>query len=84
MHQGKTECMLFRTRPRLPLCTSFSEAIDRKELNHTCKYKYLGVVLDAWLTWNAHVDYLIRKVRKRLASLGRIRKNTNVNKAGTV
>ena len=84
MHQGKTECMLFRTHPRLPLSTSFSEAIDRKERNHTSKYKYLGVVLDASLTWNAHVDYLIGKVRKRLAILGRIRKNINMYTAGTV
>ena len=72
------------TGPRLALPTSVSVAIDGKELNRASKYKCLGVVLDASLTWNAHVDYLIGKVRKRLASLGRIRKNTNVYKAGTV
>ena len=65
MHKGKTGRMLFGTRPRLALSTSFSEAIDRKELNRASKYKYLGVVLDASLTWNAHVDYLNGKVRKR-------------------
>ena len=86
MHKGITECMLFGTGSRLALSTSLSVAIDGKELNRASKYKYLGVVLDALLTftWNAHVDYLIGKVRKRLASLGRIRKNTNVYKAGTV
>ena len=84
MHKGITECMLFGTGSRLALSTSLSVAIDGKELNRASKYKYLGVVLDASLTWNAHVDYLIGKVRKRLASLGRIRKNTNVYKAGTV
>ena len=31
-----------------------------------------------------HVDYLIGKVRKRLAMLGRIRKNINIFTAGTV
>ena len=67
MNKGKTECMLFGTGPRLALSTSFSVAIDGKELNRASKYKYLGVVLDASLTWNAHVDYLIGKVRKRLA-----------------
>ena len=84
MHKGQTECMLFGTGSRLALSTSLSVAIDGKELNRTSKYKYRGVVLDASLTRNAHVDYLIGKVRKRLASLGRIRKNTNVYKAGTV
>ena len=76
--------MLFGTGPRLALSTSFSVAIDGKELNRTSKYKYLGVVLDASLKWNAHVDYLICKVRKRLAILDRIRKNINMYTAGTV
>ena len=84
MHEGKTECMLFGTGPKLALSTSFSIAIDGKALNCVSEYKYLGIVLDASLTWNAHVDYLIGKVRKRLAMLGRIRKNINMYTAGTV
>ena len=76
--------MLFGTGPRLALSTSFSVAIDGKELNRSSKYEYLGVILDASLTWNAHVDYLIGKVRKRLAILGRIRKNINMYMAGAV
>ena len=66
------ECMLFDTGPRLAISTSISVAIDRKEHNRASKYKYLGVVLDASLTWNANVDYSIGKVRKRLTMLGRI------------
>ena len=76
--------MLFGTGPRLALSTSFSVAIDGKELNRSSTYEYLGVILDASLTWNAHVDYLIGKVRKRLAIIGRIRKNINMYTAGTV
>ena len=72
MHTGKTEGMLFGTGPRLAVSTSFSVAIDGTELNRASKYKYLGVVFDALLTWNANADYLIGKVRKRLAILGRI------------
>ena len=64
--------------------TSFSIAIDRKALNRVSEYKYLGVVLDASLTWNAHVDYLIGKVRKRLAMLGRFKKYVNMYTANTV
>ncbi|KAK2558582.1 hypothetical protein P5673_018759 [Acropora cervicornis] len=82
--EGKTECILFGTGPKLALSTSFSVAIDGKALNRVSEYKYLGIVLDASLTWNAHVDYLIGKVRKRLAMLGRIRKNINMYTAGTV
>ena len=78
------ECMLFGTGPKLALSTSFSIVIDGKALNHVSEYKYLGIALDASLTWNEHVDYLISKVRKRLAMLGRIRKNINMYTAGTV
>ena len=53
VHEGKTECMLFGTGPKLALSTSFSIAIDGKALNHTSEYNYLGVVLDASLAWNA-------------------------------
>ena len=74
MHEGKTECMLFGTGPKLALSTSFSIAINGKALNRVSEYKYLGVVLDASLTWNVHIDYSIGKVRKRLALLGQIKK----------
>ena len=47
MHEGKTECMLFGTGPKLSLSPSFSIAIDGKALNRVSEYKYLGVVLDA-------------------------------------
>ena len=74
MHEGKTECMLFGTGPNLALSASFSIVIDGEALNRVSEYKCLGIVLDASLTWNAHVYYLIGKVRKRLAMLNRIRK----------
>ena len=54
MHEDKTECMLFGTCPKLALSTSFSIAIDGKALNSVSEYKYLGIVLDASLTWNEH------------------------------
>ena len=74
MHEGKTECMLFGTDPKLALSTFFSIAIDGKALNRVSEYKYLGAVLDASLRWNAHADYLIGKVGKRLAMVDRVRK----------
>jgi len=84
MHEGKTDFKLFGTGSKLALSTSFSIIIDGKALNRVSEYKYLKIVPDASLTWNAHVDYLIGKVKKRLAMLGRIRKNINMYTAGTV
>ena len=75
---------LFGTGPSLALSTSFSVAIDGKALNRASLYKYLRVNLDALLTWNVHVVYLIGKVGKRLAMSGRISRNINMYTAGTV
>ena len=50
-------CILFGTGPKLALSTSFFlSTIDGKILNRASKNKYLGIVLDPSLTWNAHVD----------------------------
>ena len=76
------DCIIFGTGPRLALSTSFSVTIDRKVLNRASENKYLGVVLDPSLTWNAHVDYLVGNVRQTVALLGLIMKN--INMTGTV
>lgn len=55
-----------------------------KAIHHASEYEYVGVFLDASLTWNAHVENLIGKVRKRLAILARLRKNINMYTTGTV
>ena len=50
--------------PKLAHSTSFSIAIDGKALNRVSEYTCRGVVLDASLAWNVHIDYLISKVKK--------------------
>jgi len=47
--------MLFGTGPKLALSSSFYTAIDGKALNRVSEYKYLRVVLDESLTWNARL-----------------------------
>ena len=47
----------------------FLSTIEGKVLNRASENKYLGVVLDPSLTWNAHVDYLVGNVRQRVALL---------------
>ena len=71
MHKGKKECMLFGTGPRLALFTSFSVALTEKHL-----IALLGITILGLLSMrNVHVEYFTGKVRKRLAMLGRIKKN---------
>ena len=62
----------------------FLRTIEGKVLNRASENKYLGVVLDPSLTWNAHVDYLVDNVRQRVALLGPIMKNINMYMTDTI
>ena len=81
IQQGKTECVIFGTGSRL--ATAYlSLNIDGKGLTWVAEYKYLGVILDESLSWNAHVNYLISKVSKRIGILGRTRRSISMHTAG--
>ena len=83
IHQGKTECVLFGTGSRLANA-NLSVNIDGKELTRVAEYKYLGVILDESLSWNARVNHLISKVSKRLGILGRTRGSISMHIAGII
>ena len=83
IHQGKTECVLFGTGSRLATA-NLSVNIDGKELTRVAEYKYLGVILDESLSWNAHVNDLISKVSKRIGILGRTRRSISMHTAGII
>ena len=36
-------------------------------------YKYLGVMIDASLSWSYHIDYLCKRIQQRIYSLRRLR-----------
>ena len=58
--------------------------IDGKELTRVAECKYLGVILDESLSWNAHVNCLVSKVSKRLGILGRTRGSISMHTAGII
>ena len=59
-------------------------SIDGQDLNRVSEYKYLGVIFDESLTWNAQVKYLLSKAGKRIGMLGRTRKNISMHTASTI
>jgi len=59
LNYSKTKVMLTGTHQRLASVDSF---------------KYLGVVLDPYLSWNDHIDYIGRKISARLGMLRKARK----------
>ena len=51
------------------LCLS----VDGSTMKQVQSTKYLGVIIDETLTWNEHVDYILRRVRAKLAAIGRLK-----------
>ena len=51
--------------------TTMELSIDDAKLEESVGEKLLGVVIDSHLSWNLHIDYLIRKVNSRICLLKR-------------
>ena len=84
LHKGKTECVLFGSVPRLSSVNSFSVSVDGYVIKRVHEFKYLGVVMDEYLSWNAHIKCIVSKAGKRLGMLNRIRKDVNMNTANII
>ena len=67
--------MLTGPRRRLALVDSFTVTAGDTVLSRIYQFKYLGVMLDPYLLWNDHIDYIGRKI---LAKLGMLRKALKV------
>ncbi len=64
-----------RNAYQLPTQSKFS----RKFIEQVKTYKTLGVIVSSDLTWNCHVDHIIKKASKKLYSL-RILRRAGVEK----
>ena len=67
--------MLTGPRRRLALVDSFTVTAGDTVLSRIYQFKYLGVMLDPYLSWNDHIDYIGRKIS---AKLGMLRKALKV------
>ena len=66
--------MLTGTHQRLASVDSFTVKAKDTILSRVYQFKYLGVVLDPYLSWNDHIDYIGRKISARLGMLCKARK----------
>ena len=53
-------------------------------IKRVSEFKYLGVLFDEKISWNAHVKYIISKVSKRLGMLRRIRGSITSHRANMI
>ena len=70
LHKEKTKCILFGTGARLLSVNSFTVSVKGQKIKHVSEYKYLSVVLDKSLSWNAHVKYALSRAGGRVGMLG--------------
>ena len=74
LKRGKTESMLFETGKRLAKTNKELEVIYRGQLINCVKeYKYLGNVLDQFLSFNVNLDKVYKKASCRLKLLARLK-----------
>ena len=81
---AKTEVVLSGTGARLTQLENFRVSIGRYQQQRVTEYKYLGVDLDATLSWKSHVTFITSKVRKGLGLLCRVRDDLTANAANLI
>ena len=62
LNYSKTKVMLTGTHQMLALVNSFTVRAGDTVLSRV----YLGVMLDPYLSWNDHIDYIGRKISAKL------------------
>lgn len=69
LNVGKTKCMVMNCEFNVNL------KINGEDIQQVREIKYLGVKLDSELNFKGHMDYITKKISKKIGFLRRIRKN---------
>ena len=69
----KTKCMLFGSRVRLKHTRCPKLSIDNTNIDFVHQYKYLGVILDPHLTFNKHLNNIIKITSHKINLLSKIK-----------
>ena len=69
----KTKYLLIGSRPKLDLVPgNFTVKVNNISLERVTVYKSLGVLVDEYLTWKAHIDEISKKISASLSVLRRL------------
>ena len=69
----KTKCMLFGSRFRLKKAKCPKLSINNVNIDFVHQYKYLGVILDPHLTFNKHLNNIIKVTAHKINLLAKVR-----------
>ena len=70
LNPTKTEILLIKTRQR-QVPSNFSVTFDGTTLVPSAKTRILGIIIDAHLTWEAHVSLVVRRCYATLRGLSK-------------
>ena len=72
LNVSKSALMLIGSRQKLK-DHSVSISIGGRPLPRVLSTKYLGVIIDQHLTWQCHIEYILKKIRSKLYGLHRLK-----------
>ena len=74
---GKTHYMIFDKQKRRSIQLKIK--IENQEIEHTCKTKFLGVIIDQKLTWKPHMALMSGKIARGIGMIIKARHCLNKN-----
>ena len=75
LNYSKTKCMLFSRKTRD--LNTIQIVINSNPIECVSTFKYLGVIIDEKLCWNAHTKYLISKLSQASGAIYNLRKTVS-------
>ena len=74
IHPEKTKSMIITTRQKLQITdTTLTLQLGETKIEQVKEHKILGVVIDTELSWNKHVEYIIKKLSTNVFLLSKLK-----------
>ena len=78
IHPEKTKCIVVTSRQKAQITnTTLTLTLGTNLIEQVEKHKMLGLLIDSRLTWNNHVESLIKRVSKNIFLLTKLKKYTS-------
>ena len=72
LNVSKTRCILFKS-PRQKIKQLYDISINDQVIDYVDHIKFLGVVIDASLSWSYHVKYVCSNISKGIGIIGKVK-----------